>query len=63
MDVSIPQKLCLAAVGNVTVRRHTDSGLVDVVHHITFAFAFFAFHLEGQLLGELTLKVFRGLFF
>lgn len=39
-------------VGNVTVRRRTDSGLVDVVHNVTFAFVFYAFHPEGQLLGE-----------
>lgn len=37
-------------VGNVTVQRRTDSGLEDVLHHVTFAFVFHAFHPEGQLI-------------
>lgn len=36
-------------VGNVVVRRRTDAGLVDVVHHITFAFVFHAFKPQGKL--------------
>lgn len=37
-------------VGNVVVRRRTATGLVDVVHHITFAFVFHAFKPEGKLI-------------
>ncbi|PCI40413.1 MAG: hypothetical protein COB46_06815 [Rhodospirillaceae bacterium] len=37
-------------VGNVVVRRRTDVGLVDVVHHITFAFVFHAFKPKGVLI-------------
>ncbi|MBI4182841.1 MAG: DUF3179 domain-containing protein [Proteobacteria bacterium] len=37
-------------VGNVTVQRRTPSGgLEDVVHDVTFAFTFHAFHPEGRI--------------
>jgi len=36
-------------VGNVTVQRRGAAGLVDVVHHVTFAFAFYAFQPDGTL--------------
>ncbi len=36
-------------VGNVVVQRHTAQGLVDVVHHVTFAFAFHAFYPEAEI--------------
>ena len=39
-------------VGNVTVQRKTDSGEVDQVHHVTFAFVFHAFHPEGLLFKD-----------
>lgn len=39
-------------VGNVVVQRRTAKGLVDVVHHTTFAFVFFAFHPKGKLVFE-----------
>ena len=34
-------------VGNVIVQRKTESGLVDAIHDVTFAFVFQAFHPEG----------------
>lgn len=37
-------------VGNVVVQRATASGPVDVVHDITFAFVFRAFHPNGQII-------------
>lgn len=39
-------------VGNVTVQRRTAGGLEDVVHDVTFAFVFHAFHPEGVLQTE-----------
>ena len=36
-------------VGNVTVQRRTDKGLEDVVYDVNCAFAFTAFHPDGQL--------------
>lgn len=36
-------------VGNVTVTRRGGQGLVDVVHHVTFAFVFHAFEPDGLL--------------
>jgi len=36
-------------VGNVTARRLTANGPVDIVHHVTFAFAFHAFHPGGLI--------------
>ena len=36
-------------VGNVTVQRPGANGLEDVVHDITFAFAFRLFHPEGEI--------------
>jgi len=36
-------------VGNVKVQRQTQKGLIDVVHHATFAFVFHAFHPDGIL--------------
>ncbi|MBL4692360.1 MAG: DUF3179 domain-containing protein [Magnetovibrio sp.] len=39
-------------VGNIVVQRQTSSGPVDVVHHITFAFVFYAFHPNGELVSE-----------
>lgn len=40
-------------VGNVVVQRRTDDGLVDVVHGVDFAFAFHAFHPEGEIVTKL----------
>ena len=37
-------------VGNVTVRRRTAQGLIDVAYDVTFAFAFAAFVTDGKLL-------------
>ena len=36
-------------VGNVVVQRKTKDGLVDAVHDISFAFAFFAFYPKGKI--------------
>jgi len=36
-------------VGNVTAQRRTEEGLVDVAHHVTFAFAFHAFYPEADI--------------
>lgn len=36
-------------IGNVTVQRRTANGLEDVVHDISFAFAFHAFYPQGQI--------------
>ena len=36
-------------VGNVTVRRRDNGVLVDIVHDVTFAFVFRAFHPDGRL--------------
>ena len=36
-------------VGNVVVQRHTEQGLVDVPHHVTFAFAFHAFFPDAEI--------------
>lgn len=36
-------------VGNVIVQRHSENGLVDAVHDITFAFVFNAFRPDGTL--------------
>jgi len=36
-------------VGNVVVQRKTEDGLEDVVHDITFVFAFHAFNPEGTI--------------
>ena len=36
-------------IGNVTVQRETADGRVDVVHDITFAFAFHAFRPDGTI--------------
>ena len=36
-------------IGNVTVQRRIDGRLVDVVHDVTFAFAFHAFHPDGVI--------------
>jgi len=36
-------------VGNVTAQRRTEEGLVDVAHHVTFAFAFHAFYPEAGI--------------
>jgi len=36
-------------IGYVTVQRRTPAGLQDVVHDMTFAFAFNAFHPDGTL--------------
>ncbi|MFQ5971551.1 MAG: DUF3179 domain-containing protein [Alphaproteobacteria bacterium] len=36
-------------IGNVTVQRRTDKGLVDAVHDVTFAFSFNAFHPDGAI--------------
>jgi hypothetical protein len=36
-------------VGNVVVQRRTDEGLVDVAHHVTFAFAFHAFYPDAEI--------------
>jgi hypothetical protein len=38
-----------ADVGNVVVRRKVGDELIDVVHHVTFAFVFHAFVPEGDL--------------
>ena len=34
-------------VGNIVVQKKTESGWVDAVHDVTFAFVFHAFHPEG----------------
>lgn len=39
-------------IGNVTVRRRDANGLVEVPHHVTFAFVFHAFQPEGRLHTE-----------
>lgn len=36
-------------VGNVVVQRRTEQGLVDVPHHVTFAFAFHAFYPDAEI--------------
>ena len=36
-------------VGNVVVQRKTKDGLVDAVHDVSFAFAFYAFHPKGKI--------------
>ena len=36
-------------IGNVVVQRDTGDGRVDVVHDITFAFAFHAFRPDGTI--------------
>jgi hypothetical protein len=36
-------------VGNVVVQRRTARGLEDVVHDVSFAFAFHAFHPKGRI--------------
>lgn len=36
-------------VGNISVQTLGKSGLVDVAHHVTFAFVFHAFHPDGQM--------------
>ena len=36
-------------IGNVTVQRRTDAGLVDVPYDVTFAFGFAAFYPSGTL--------------
>jgi hypothetical protein len=36
-------------IGNVTVQRRVGGVLVDVVHDVTFAFAFHAFHPDGAI--------------
>jgi hypothetical protein len=36
-------------IGNVVVRRRAADGLVDIPHHVTFAFVFHAFQPEGRL--------------
>ncbi len=36
-------------IGNVIVQRKTASGMVDVFHDISFAFAFHAFNPQGTL--------------
>ena len=37
-------------IGNVTVQRRQDGELVDVVHDLTFAFTFHAFHPEADII-------------
>ena len=42
-------------VGNVIVQRKEGTGTgapKDVVHHVTFAFVYYAFHPDGQLISE-----------
>jgi hypothetical protein len=39
-------------VGNVVVQRKTSQGYEDVVHVVTFAFAFKAFHPHSKIIGE-----------
>ncbi len=39
-------------VGNVVVERGEGANAEDVVHHVTFAFVFHAFHPEGVIHGE-----------
>jgi hypothetical protein len=39
-------------VGNVIAQRVSKNGLVDVVYHVTFAFAFHAFHPDGKILND-----------
>jgi len=39
-------------IGNVVVQRRTADGLEDVVHDLTFAFVFDAFHPDGDLQVE-----------
>lgn len=39
-------------VGNVTVKRKGAGDLSDVVHHVTFAFVFHAFHPDGKIFKE-----------
>ncbi len=36
-------------VGNIVVQRRTERGLEDIVHGLTFAFVFHAFHPDGTL--------------
>ncbi|MCZ6605500.1 MAG: DUF3179 domain-containing protein [Alphaproteobacteria bacterium] len=36
-------------IGNVTVQRMQNGALVDVVHDVSFAFAFNAFHPDGEI--------------
>ena len=36
-------------IGNVTVQRNDGDKLVDVVHDVTFAFAFHAFNPDGTI--------------
>ena len=39
-------------VGNVTAQRKTPAGMKDIVYHLTFAFAFHAFHPETAIQAE-----------
>lgn len=39
-------------IGNITVKRKVDGGLSDAVHHVTFAFVFYAFHPDGMIIKE-----------
>jgi len=39
-------------VGNVVVQRRDGNGFEDVVHDVTFAFVFHAFHPEGTIHTE-----------
>jgi hypothetical protein len=39
-------------IGNVVVQRRSEAGLDDVVHDVSFAFAFRAFHPDGRLHSE-----------
>ena len=36
-------------VGNVVVQRISSDGMVDVVHDVSFAFAFHAFHPDAPI--------------
>jgi hypothetical protein len=40
-------------IGNVVVQRSGPDGLVDVVHDVSFAFAFHAFHPEAPIYTEI----------
>ncbi len=39
-------------IGNIVVQRRTEGGLVDVVHDLTFAFAFHAFHPDAEIITQ-----------